>query len=154
MEIEILGKTMSFKIEHRIGISAPVDRSYEIAADIGAWPSWSPIHKAASATLAFGGPILLDEHYEGLGRWEQVGTIADWTPLSHIHVSVPKPFYAGRLTRYFEFENLSDTGSLFTVGALFEGLISEWEGRRYAGPLKRGFAAMAEALKLRAEASS
>ena len=142
---------MVIKIEHRTGIATPVDQVYEILADINAWPSWSPIHKSTTATLGFGAPIALEEVYEGLGHWEQAGIIEDWVPLSHIHVTIPKPFYAGRLTRFFELEILSDTGCLFTVGALFNGFLSEYEGTRFAAPLKRGFEAMGQALKTKAE---
>ena len=145
---------MVYKVEHRIGIATPVDKVYDIVADINAWPSWSPIHKTASATLSFGAPISLEEVYDGLSRWEQAGVIEDWVPLSHIHVTIPKPFYAGRLTRYFELENLSETGSLFTVGALFDGFLSEREGKRFGAPLKRGFEAMGHALKTKAEGAS
>ncbi|MGA9658695.1 MAG: SRPBCC family protein, partial [Asticcacaulis sp.] len=121
---------MSFKIEQRIGIAAPVDDVYEILADINAWPEWSPIHKKAEAILRFGAPVHLEEHYEGLGTWETDGSVADWTPLSHIHIHVPKPLYAGKLVRYFEFEALSEYGSHFAVGALFGGFLSEREGKR------------------------
>lgn len=143
---------MAYKIEHRIGVAVPVDDIYDIIADIESWPSWSPIHKSTSGGLSFGAPIAFEEHYEGLGTWEINGTLADWTPLSHIHVTVPKRFYEGQLIRYFEFEALSETGSAFTIGALFNGFLSEREGRRYAKFLRVGFAAFAEALKAKAEA--
>lgn len=142
-----------FRIEHRIGIAAPVDDAYEIMADIEAWPQWSPIHKQASGKLSFGAPIALVEYYEGLGTWELAGSLADWQPLSHIHVAIPKPFYAGTLIRYFEFDALSAHGSTFSVGALFNGVLAEREGRQIANPVRRGFAAFAEALKAVTEAA-
>lgn len=144
---------MGFKIEHRTGVAAPVDDVYEVVADIDSWPSWSPIHKSASGELHFGAPVRFEEYYEGLGVWEIGGTIDDWSPLSHIHISVPKRFYEGKLIRYFEFSPLSETGSSFTVGALFDGFLSEREGRRYARFLREGFAAFAEAVKTRSEAA-
>jgi hypothetical protein len=143
---------MALKIEHRVGIAAPVDDVYAIIADINAWPEWSPIHKKAEAKLSFGAPVHLEEYFEGLGTWETDGLIADWTPLSHIHVSVPKPFYAGSLIRYFEFDILSDTGTGFSLGALFNGYLSEREGKRYRNYIRTGFEAFAEALKTKAEA--
>jgi hypothetical protein len=143
---------MACKIEQRVGIAAPVDDIYELVADIGRWPEWSPIHLAATGELHFGAPVHLEERFEGLGTWEIHGVVADWSPLSHIHIDVPKPFYAGKLTRYFEFESLSETGSIFTVGALFNGLLSEREGWRYAKFLRTGFAAFGEAVKAKAEA--
>ncbi len=142
---------MGYKIEQRIGIAAPVDDVYDIIADIESWPSWSPIHKAATGKLSFGAPIHLEENYEGLGVWEIDGALADWAPYSHIHVFVPKPFYAGKLMRYFEFEALSEVGSTFTIGALFDGYLSEREGKAYAKYLRKGFVAFTEALKERAE---
>ncbi len=142
-----------FRIEHRIGIAAPVDDAYDIVGDIEAWPRWSPIHRQATGKLSFGAPIALEEYYEGLGTWELAGALADWQPLSHIHVAVPKPFYAGTLVRYFEFDALSAQGSTFAVGALFNGFLSEREGKLIAKPVKRGFIAFAEALKEKAEAA-
>lgn len=145
---------MALKIEHRIGIAAPVDDVYEILANIEAWPQWSPIHKATSGSVHFGAPVRLEEYYEGLGIWEQAGSVADYQPLSHIHIVIPKPFYAGRLVRYFELDILSETGTGFSVGALFDGFLSEREGKRYRSFLREGFHAFAEALKAKAEAET
>ena len=142
---------MSYKVEYRIGVATPVDDIYDLVADVDAWTQWSPIHKAASGRLSFGAPFHLEEQYEGLGMWEIDGTLADWSPYSHIHLFIPKPFYAGKQLRYFEFEGLSQTGSTFTVGAVFDGLLSEREGRRYAKYLRPGFQAFAEAAKAKAE---
>ena len=142
-----------FRIEHRIGVAAPVDDAYDIMAQIEAWPQWSPIHKKATGKLKFGAPVTLEEYYEGLGTWELTGAIADWQPLSHIHVAIPTPFYAGTLIRYFEFDALSAHGSTFAVGAMFNGFLSEREGRLIAKPVRKGFVAFAEALKSQAEAA-
>lgn len=141
-----------FKIEARAGIAAPIDDVYELLADIDSWPTWSPIHKAASGKLSFGAPFHSEEQFEGLGVWEIDGVIADWTPLSHIHIHVPKKFYEGTLTRYYELEALSGKGTVFSVGAAFNGFLSEREGRRYAKFLKPGFEQMVEGLKAKAEA--
>ncbi|MDI7773778.1 SRPBCC domain-containing protein [Asticcacaulis sp. EMRT-3] len=145
---------MSLKVEQRVGIAAPVDEVYAILADIESWPQWSPIHKAASGQIAFGAAVRLEENYAGLGTWEQQGVVADYQPLSHIHVSVPKRFYAGTLIRYFEMDILSETGTSFSVGALFGGFLSQREGKRYRSYLREGFAAFAEALKTKAEAET
>lgn len=142
---------MAVKVEYRIGIAAPVDEVYEIIADINNWPQWSPIHKHAEATLKFGGPFHVIEHYEGLGDWEVKGFLSDWSPMSHLHIGVPKRFWEGSLTRYFEMEELSKTGSSFAVGALFGGYFSEREGKLYRPHLRKGFEAMATALKSKVE---
>lgn len=144
---------MSYKVEYRIGIAAPVDDVYDILAEIEQWPEWSPIHKKATGKLSFGAPVALEEYYEGLGTWELTGFVADWTPLSHIHVTVPKKFYEGRLIRYFEMDALSESGSSFSVGALFGGFLSEREGRRFSKFLKAGFEQFATALKEKSEAA-
>jgi len=143
---------MTFKVEQRIGITRPVDEVYEIVADIDNWPGWSPIHKTASGQLRFGAPVRFEEQYDGLGLWEIGGVVSDWSPLSHIHIGVPKKFYEGSLIRFFEFEELSKTGTSFAIGAVFSGFLSEREGRRYAKFLKKGFTAYCEALKAKAEA--
>ena len=141
-----------YRIEYRIGVATPVDDIYDVVADIESWPQWSPIHKKSSGTLSFGAPVALEEYYDGLGTWELSGALADWQPYSHIHVAIPKPFYAGTLIRYFEFDALSAQGSTFAVGALFNGFLAEREGKMISGPVRRGFNAFAEALKAKAEA--
>ncbi|ESQ88436.1 polyketide cyclase [Asticcacaulis sp. AC460] len=143
---------MAYKIEVRVGVAVPVDDVYEIIADIDSWTSWSPIHQEVSGKLGFGAPFHSKEKFEGLGVWEIDGVIADWTPLSHIHIAVPKKFYEGSLTRYFEFDSLSETGASFSMGAVFSGFLSEREGRRYGKFFRAGFQAFAEALKAKAEA--
>ncbi|ESQ73467.1 SRPBCC domain-containing protein [Asticcacaulis sp. AC402] len=143
---------MAYKIEARIGIAAPIDDVYDIIADIDSWTSWSPIHQAVSGKLSFGAPFHSEEKFEGLGIWEIDGFIADWTPLSHIHITVPKKFFEGKLVRYFEFESLSQTGSAFSVGALFSGFLSEREGRRFGRYFRAGFESFSEALKTKVEA--
>ena len=141
-----------FKIEARIGVAAPVDEVYDILSDIEAWPSWSPIHQAASGKLGFGAPFHSEEKFEGLGVWEIDGFVSDWMPLSHLHISVPKKFYEGTLTRYYELETLSAKTSIFAVGAAFSGFLSEREGRRFARFFRAGFHQTAEAMKTTAEA--
>jgi hypothetical protein len=143
-----------FKVEHRVGINKSVDDVYAIVGDINAWPSWSPIHKAAAGSLKFGTPVALEEYYQGLGTWEIKGTLVDYAPLSHIHVDVPKRFWEGKLIRYFEFEILSDHACSFTVGAAFDGFLSKREGKRFKKYIKAGFEAMGEALKAKAEGST
>ena len=142
-----------FKVEARVGIAAPVDEVYERLTDINNWPTWSPIHRCASGELKFGAPFHSEEQFDGLGVWEIDGFIADWTPLSHIHITVPKKFYEGTLTRYYELEALSGKGSVFSVGAAFSGLMSEYEGRKLAKYLRPGFQRMAQAMKDQAEAA-
>lgn len=140
-----------YRIESRIGIACPVDDVYERVSQIEQWPSWSPIHKAASGKLGFGAFVSFEEYYEGLGRWEVAGTIADYSPLSHIHISVPKPFWAGSLIRFYEFDILTEGACTFTAGAAFGGFLSIREGKRYGKFLKSGFQAMGEALKAHCE---
>jgi len=142
---------MAYKIEHRVGIAAPIDDVYEIIANIDGWSDWSPIHRRATGHLGFGAPVSMEEYFEGLGTWETEGAVSDWTPLSHIHIVVPKPFYAGTLIRYYEFEALSDTGTAFSLGAHFNGFLSEREGRKFSRLIRPGFERMAEALKSKAE---
>ncbi|UDF02927.1 SRPBCC domain-containing protein [Asticcacaulis sp. AND118] len=142
---------MAVKIEKRVGIQTPADTVYEILENINAWPEWSPIHKAASGKLGFGAPVSFMEHYEGLGDWEINGFVADWSPLSHIHIGVPKKFYEGSLIRFYEMNILNDSACDFTIGAQFSGFLSEREGKRYRKYLREGFAKFAEALKARAE---
>jgi hypothetical protein len=143
---------MALKVEYRIGIAVKVDDAYDIVADIENWPSWSPIHKKTTGTLGFGKPVFFEEYYEGLGTWEITGAVSDWSPLSHIHIHVPKKFYEGTLIRYFEFEQLTPIACHFTIGAMFSGFLSEREGKRFRKYLRAGFEAYGQALKAKVEA--
>jgi hypothetical protein len=142
---------MALKVEKRIGIQTPVDTVYDILQDIEGWVQWSPIHKEAKGRLSFGAPVRFMEHYEGLGDWEINGFVSDWSPLSHIHIGVPKKFYEGSLIRFYELNILSDTACDFAIGAQFSGFLSEREGKKYRSYLREGFAKFAEALKAKAE---
>ncbi len=142
-----------YKVEYRFGIAAPVDYVYDILADVERWPEWSPIHKEARAHLGFGAPAVFKEEYAGLGTWELEGALSDWVPLSHMHFHIPRPWYMGRLIRYYEVDNLLEVGTRFSVGAAFSGMLSIREGKRFAPHLRKGFEAFTLALKDRAEAA-
>lgn len=142
---------MLFKVEHRIGINARVDDVWDVLADISKWSEWSPIHNVAEGEMRFGAPVHLEEHYQGLGTWEVRGTIDDWMPLSHIHIHVPKPFWAGTLVRYVELIELSPQSTSVAFGAAFGGFFSVREGKRFKKHIRAGFEAMNEALKAKME---
>jgi hypothetical protein len=56
-------------------------------------------------------------------------------------------------TRYIEIEALTETGCIFSNGELFRGRFAPLLLRRMAKDIRKGFAAMGEAVKARAEAS-
>ena len=75
--------------------------------------------------------------------------------------SAPLVINGGRLSaagglvdtiRYLEIETLSDTGCAFSNGELFQGLIGPFVARGLRRSLRRGFTALGESLKDRAEA--
>jgi hypothetical protein len=58
-----------------------------------------------------------------------------------------------RATRFLEIEKLTETGCIFSNGELFDGPLASMVVRSVGGAARRGFAAMGEAVKARAEAA-
>ena len=50
---------MSFTLHHRVEIAAPVERVWEVIADLDRYPEWNPFVVAARSTLAVGDPISM-----------------------------------------------------------------------------------------------
>jgi hypothetical protein len=143
---------MAFYIEHRLGVSAPAEVVWDILSDIEGWGRWSAIYRRAFGTLRIGEPVTLELALEGEAPETVRATVIDWAPELQIHLGVR---FAGGLvtsTRYMEIEKLSDTGCIFSNGEVFRGPLARFMPRRLRRAVRRGFTAMAEALKAEAEA--
>jgi hypothetical protein len=142
---------MQFRVEHRIGVATPAAIIWAELADIAGWPKWNPMYPQAQGTLSIGGQLVLTERVAG--REEPISPrIVDWVPNEQILWR--RKVARGWVTalRYIEIEALSEEGSLFSNGELYDGLfagrlVTDRRARREA------FAAMGEAVKTRAEAA-
>lgn len=142
---------MQFRIEHRIGVAAPAAAVWPVLAELERWGEWNPVYPRATGTLSIGGELRLTERIGG--REEEIAPrIVDWVPDSQILWR--RKTGKGWVTalRYIELEALSEEGTVFSNGELYEGtfagrIVGDRRVRREA------FAAMGEALKARAEAA-
>ncbi len=144
---------MSVKLEHRIGVQAPPEAIWAVIADIEGWSFWNPIYPKAQGTLRIGSPLTLELALEGRKPEVIKPVILDWVPNEQIHWRLTIMGGLVRTTRYFEIEKLSDTGCIFSNGELFDGLLGPTAVRSLQRPIRRGFAAMGEAVKARVEAT-
>ena len=144
---------MPEKIEHRIGIKAPAETIWSVIADIERWSDWNPIYPKAQGAVRIGSTLNLELALEG--RKPQVirPVILDWVPNEQIHWRLNALGGLVNTIRYLEIEKLSETGCIFANGELFRGPLGPLAVRSLRSPIRRGFAAMGEAVKARAEAS-
>jgi hypothetical protein len=141
------------KIEHRIGVKAPAETIWTVLADIDRWAEWNPLYPKAEGLLRIGSPLTLQLALPD--RKPQVirPVIADWIPNEQIHWRLSALGGLVRTTRFLEIEKLTETGCIFANGEVFAGPLAGVVVRSLGRPARRGFAAMGEAVKARAEAA-
>lgn len=144
---------MPVKLEHRVGIQAPPEAIWAVIADIEGWSVWNPIYPKAQGALRIGSSLTLELALEGRKPEVIRPVILDWVPNEQIHWRLTIMGGLVRTTRYFEIEKLSDTACIFANGELFDGLLGPTAVRALRAPIRRGFAAMGEAVKARVEAT-
>jgi len=143
---------MPIKLEHSVGVAAPAEVIWEILADIPHWPKWNPIHPKAAGKVGFGERLTLTLTLPGDIHRQIEPSVIDWTPNEAIHWRDKSVYGLVKTTRFLEIEKLSDTGCFFHNGEIFAGLLGVRVARSRRSSLKRGFAAVGEAMKARAEA--
>jgi hypothetical protein len=141
-----------FRVEDRIGVQAPATVIWEIVADLDSWAQWNPTYTRASGVLRIGEPLSLTLALPGQRPQELRPRVVDWVPDEQLHWQLTMLSGAIRTLRYIEIEALAEESCVVDNGELFQGLMGPSLGKRMAGPLRRGFKAMNEALKDRAEA--
>ena len=143
---------MQDKIEHRIGISAPPAVVWEVLSDLDAWPEWTGLYSKVVGKIGFGEPLVLTVTLGDRPVREINAVVFDWTPEEAIHWRTR--IFAGLAwsVRFLEIEAMTDTACFFNNGEIFGGMLAPEAVRPVRKPLKSAFAAMGEALKVRAEA--
>ena len=144
---------MDVKIEHRIGVRAPAEVIWDAISDIEAWKDWNPLYPRAKGVLRIGAQLDLDVAIPGQKVRAIRPVILDWVPNDQIHWRLSILGGLIQSTRYIEIEALTETGCIFSNGELFRGRFAPLVLRRMAKDIRKGFAAMGEAVKTRAEAA-
>lgn len=142
---------MSFRLEHRIGIAAPVAAVWDVLADLDGWASWNPLNPKVTGKLSIGAPLQLELRVPGEAPATQAVSIIDWVPNAQL---VWAARYGGGMVtsaRYLELEGLTDAGCVFSNGEVFRGLGAGFVPRRLRARTRQGFVALGEALKRRVE---
>jgi len=140
------------RIEDRIGVRAPPEVIWEIVADLGRWSEWNPTYPAASGEIRIGETLALTLVLPGQKPQELRPKVLDWTPNEQLHWRLSLLGGAIKTLRYIEIDRLAEASCVVDNGELFSGLMGPSLGRRMSGAVRRGFRAMNEALKARAEA--
>jgi hypothetical protein len=141
-----------YRVEDRIGVQAPAALIWEIVADLERWAEWNPTYTRASGAMRIGETLSLTLALPGQSPQEIRPKVIDWVPNEQLHWQLSMLSGTIRTLRYIEIEALAEAASVVDNGELFQGLMGPSLGKRMAGPLRRGFKAMNEALKDRAEA--
>lgn len=141
------------KLEHRIGIQAPPDALWTLIADLNNWPAWNPLYSRASGVLSIGAPLELTLSLPDLPPQHIEPVVVDWVPHEQLHWRTSVASGLGVAIRFIEIDQVAENACIFSNGELFRGLLGPAAGQRVRRPLKKGFAAMGEALKARAEAA-
>jgi hypothetical protein len=141
------------KIEHRIGVKAPPEMIWATIADIDSWAAWNPLYPKAEGVLKIGAPLTLALALPGRKLQTIRPVILDWIPNEQIHWRLNLLGGLVRTVRFIEIEKLTETGCIFANGEVFAGPLAGVSVRPHRAAIRRGFAAMGEAVKSRAEAS-
>jgi len=139
-------------IEHRIGIQAPAETIWEILYDLTSWESWNPMYTKASGDIRIGGTLDLTLEVPGQPVQQIRPVVLEWVPNEQLHWRLSLMGGLVKTTRYIEIETLAEASCIVSNGEFFAGVMGPTVVRRMGGSVRRGFAAMNEALKTRAEA--
>jgi hypothetical protein len=135
-----------------VGIQAPAEVIWEIIHDISRWQEWNPTYPRATGEVRIGDTLTLALALPGQPEQEIKAKVLDWVPNEQLHWQLSMMGGLIKTLRYIEISPLAETGCVVDNGELFGGLMGPSLGKRMRGPVRRGFQAMNEALKARAEA--
>jgi hypothetical protein len=144
---------MSYKIEHRIGVSAPAEVIWEILADIPGWEAWNPLYTQASGVIRIGEILVLTQALPGQKPEVIRPRVLDWVPYEQLHWNNVAGSGLVKTLRYMEIEKLGDEACIFSNGEIFAGLLGPTVAKAMRRSFKDGFCALSEAIKVRAEAA-
>ena len=139
-------------IEHRVGIQAPAEFIWAVIHDLASWESWNPTYTKAAGDIRIGGVLEMTLQLPGQAAQQIRPVVLDWVPNEQLHWKLSMLGGLVKTTRYIEIEQLAEASCIVSNGEFFAGLMGPTVVRRAGGSVRRGFVAMNEALKARAEA--
>jgi hypothetical protein len=140
-----------YRVEDRIGIQAPAEVIWEVVHDLDRWKEWNPTYTEAAGTIRIGETLTLTLVLPGQAAQEIRPKVLEWVPDSQLHWELKLLGGAIRTLRYIEIESLGPANCVVDNGEIFRGIMGPSLGKRMGGHVRRGFRAMNEALKARAE---
>jgi hypothetical protein len=144
---------MGIKIEHRTGVQASAEVIWDIVYDLKGWAAWNPLYPKAEGQIRIGEVLTLTVAVPNQPERVIRPKVIDWTPLELIHWKLSLAGGLVRSTRYIEIDALSGESCIFSNGEIFDGLLAPSVVPRMGRDIRRGFEAMGEAVKARAEAA-
>lgn len=142
---------MSVRIEHRIGINAPAHVIWSLIYDLSTWSQWNPIYPRAEGMIRIGSRLDLTLALPGEAHRQIQPVVLEWVPDAQLHWRLSLMGGLVSNVRYLEIDNLGPENCIFSNGELFGGLLGPLVARQAGRSIRRGFAAMGEALKTAAE---
>ncbi len=140
------------RVEERIGIQAPAAVIWEVLADLPRWHEWNPTYPKAEGELRIHSVLNLTLALPGEEPEEIRPKVLDWVPNEQLLWELKALRGLVRTTRYIEIDPLAEASCVVDNGEIFGGLMGPSLGRKMGKVVQRGFRAMNEALKARAEA--
>jgi hypothetical protein len=140
------------RIEDRIGVQAPAELIWEIVRDLHLWEEWNPTYTRAVGEVRIGEILTLDLALPGQPVQQIHPRVMEWVPNEQLHWQLKLMGGMIKTVRYIEITSLSEAGCIVDNGEIFGGLMGPSLGKRMGRVVRRGFQAMNEALKARAEA--
>lgn len=140
------------RVEDRVGINAPAEMIWEVLYDLERWSEWNPTYPKAAGQFRIGEQLTLTLALPGQAEQEIRPRVLEWVPNEQIHWQLTLLHGAIKTLRYIEIDALAEESCVVDNGEIFSGLMGASLGKRMAGPVRRGFRAMNEALKEQAEA--
>ena len=136
-----------------MGVKAPAGVVWEILSDVSGWTQWSTLYSKASGVIGFGERLKLEVCMPGQAPQAIEPVIFEWEPHEVIHWRTKSMAGLIQNVRYLEVEALSETGCIFANGEIYGGLMGPQRSAvRNRGAIRRGFQALGEAMRDRAEA--
>jgi hypothetical protein len=141
-----------FRIEHRIGVQAPAEVIWARIYDLERWSEWNPLYPRAAGEIRIGRPLSLTLAIPGQPQRPIQPVVLEWVPDEQLHWRLSLMGGLVRTVRYIEIEQLAEASCIVSNGEIFGGWMGPVLARRMGRAIHRGFIAMNEALKARAEA--
>jgi len=140
------------RVEDRIGVQASAEVIWEIVHDLSRWSEWNPTYPEASGQIRIGETLRLKLALPGEAVQEIRPRVLEWVPNEQLHWELSLMGGFIRTLRYIEITELGPANCVVDNGEFFRGFMGPSLARRVGRSVRRGFKAMNEAIKARAEA--